>query len=96
MYIQLMHASEPTSAGSPNVRATISKWGNSLGLRIPRGLAEDAGLSEGSIVELRLENGRVVAEPVTVETLEALLTQVTAKNLHSEAWVDPPRGREIW
>jgi len=78
------------------MRATISKWGNSLGLRIPRGLAEDAGLAEGSLVELRVENGRLVAEPVTVENLEALLSKVTAKNRHDELFVDAPRGREAW
>jgi len=78
------------------MRATISKWGNSLGLRIPRGLAEDAGLAEGSLVELRVEDGRLVAEPVTVENLEALLSKVTAKNRHDELFVDAPRGREAW
>jgi|RhiMethySRZTD1v2_1073278.scaffolds.fasta_scaffold140796_3 antitoxin MazE len=78
------------------MRATISKWGNSLGLRIPRGLAEDAGLAEGSLVELRVEDGRLVAEPVTVENLEALLSKVTAKNRHDELFVDSPRGREAW
>ena len=78
------------------MRATISKWGNSLGLRIPRGLAEDAGLAEGSLVEFRVENGRLVAEPVTVENLEALLSKVTAKNRHDELFVDSPRGREAW
>jgi antitoxin MazE len=78
------------------VRATICKWGNSLGIRIPRGLAEDARLAEGSLVDLRLENGRIVAEPVNVEDLESLLAKVTAKNLHGELLADAPRGREVW
>jgi antitoxin MazE len=78
------------------MRATISKWGNSLGLRIPRGLAEDAGLTEGSVVELRVEDGRLVAEPVAVETLESLLARVTPRNRHRELLVDAPRGRETW
>ena len=78
------------------MRATVSRWGNSLGLRIPRGLAEDAGLAEGSIVELRLEDGRLVAEPVAVEKLEALLARVTSKNRHRELFIDSPRGRETW
>ena len=60
-----------TRSGESTMRATICKWGNSLGLRIPRGLAEDAGLTEGSVVELRLEDGRLVAEPVAVEKLDA-------------------------
>ena len=78
------------------MRATVCKWGNSLGLRIPRGLAQDAGLREGSLVELRVEEGRLVAEAVTVENLEALLAKVTTKNRHRELFVDSPRGREAW
>jgi len=78
------------------VRAIVSKWGNSLGLRIPRGLAEDAGLTDGSPIDLRVENGRLIVEPVTVENLDALLAKVTAKNLHGELLVDTPRGREVW
>ena len=78
------------------MRATVSKWGNSLGLRIPRGLAQDAGLAEGSVVELRVEDGRLIAEPVAVESLEALLSKVTTKNRHEELLIDAPRGREAW
>jgi antitoxin MazE len=78
------------------MRATISRWGNSLGLRIPRGLAEDAGLAEGSVIDLRVEDGRLIAEPVAVENLESLLAKVTPKNLHRELFVDSPRGRETW
>jgi antitoxin MazE len=85
-----------TRSGDSTMRATICKWGNSLGLRIPRGLAEDAGLTEGSVVELRLEDGRLVAEPVGVEKLDALLARVTSKNRHAELLVDSPRGRETW
>ena len=51
MYIHHM----VTRSREATMRATICKWGNSLGLRIPRGLAEDAGVTEGYIVELRLE-----------------------------------------
>ena len=78
------------------MQTTICKWGNSLGLRIPRGLAEDAGLAEGSVVELRLEDGRLVAEPLVVEKLATLLARVTPKNRHRELFVDSPRGRETW
>ena len=78
------------------MRATVSRWGNSLGLRIPRGIAEDAGLAEGSLLDLRVENGRLIAEPVVVEDLESLLAKVTPKNVRRELLVDSPRGREIW
>ena len=92
MYIR--HAA--TRSGESNMRATICKWGNSLGLRIPRGLAEDAGLADGSVVELRLEDGRIVGGPVVTEKLPALLARVTPKNRHRELFIDSPRGRETW
>ena len=34
------------------MRAQVKKWGNSLALRIPKALAEEAGLDSGSNVEL--------------------------------------------
>jgi antitoxin MazE len=78
------------------MRTTVSRWGNSLGLRIPRGLAKHAGLTEGSLIDLRVENGRLIAEPIAVETLDALLAKVSPENLHTELFVDTPRGREVW
>ena len=78
------------------MRVTISKWGNSLGIRIPRGLAEDARLTEGSTLDLRLENGRLVAEPVEDVTLGSLLAAVTPDNLHRLQPDDAPRGAESW
>ena len=79
------------------MRITVSKWGNSLGVRIPRALAEDAKIREGSTVDIRLEDGRLVAEPVPEEpTLESLLAGITPANLHDEQVTGRPRGREAW
>lgn len=78
------------------MRAMVSKWGNSLGIRIPRGLAQDARIAEGTAVELRVEDGRLVVEPLEAESLEALLARVTPENLHGEQLADAPVGREAW
>lgn len=79
------------------MRVTISKWGNSLGVRIPRSVAEDAGISDGSIMDVRFEDGRLIAVPVPDDvTLESLLADVTPDNLHDEQFVSRPRGRETW
>ena len=78
------------------MRATVSKWGNSLALRVPRGLAEDAHLAEGAEVELFVQDGRLVVEPVLVIRLETLLAGITPENLHDEHFTDAPRGREAW
>jgi len=78
-----MSRAEPSNFTGPlevRVRATICKWGNSLGIRVPRGLAEEAGLAEGSLVDLRVENGRIVAEPVTIEDLDSLLAKMGSES----------------
>src|SRR5262245_12275126 len=79
------------------VRVTVSKWGNSLGVRIPKGIAQDLGLIEGSVIDLRVEGGRLVAELVPSASLESLLARVTPRNLHGSLLDDDaPRGREAW
>ena len=43
---------------------TIAKWGNSLAVRIPPRFAETAGLSEGTVVDLKIQSGRLVVAPI--------------------------------
>ena len=76
----------------------IRKWGNSLGLRIPKSIAEQTGVKEGSAVELNVEDERLVITPVKVEAyrLADLLERVTDENLHGEIDTGDPVGREVW
>lgn len=80
------------------MRAKIAKWGNSLGLRIPRSLAESIRVSDGTTVELRLENGELVIRNVHEKkyTLDGLLEGVTESNLHGETDFGDAVGREAW
>jgi len=73
----------------------VQKWGNSLGIRIPKSLALKVGLIEGSEVDLDVENGHLVIKPKSA-TLDELLTQVTPENLHKEVPTGEPQGRESW
>ncbi len=44
---------------------TISKWGNSLGLRLSKSVAEEAGLKSGTYVGVRLlDNGCILITPL--------------------------------
>lgn len=45
------------------MKARVARWGNSLGIRIPRDVAGGVGLVEGSMVEIATENGRIVIDP---------------------------------
>jgi len=88
---------------SPTVRSLtvitkVQMWGNSLGLRIPKVLAEDIGVQEGGNVDLKVEGGRLVVEPVRAGRLDLanLLSQVTPENLHGETETGARVGRELW
>lgn len=74
----------------------ISKWGNSLALRIPAAFAEEAGIQSGTEVDLALEDGRLVITPRTLYVLDELLDGVTEQNRHTEVDTGPPEGLEAW
>jgi antitoxin MazE len=76
----------------------IQKWGNSLGLRIPKSFAEQAGVEAGSEVDLSLEDGELIVRPKRLPkfVLRDLLRGVTARNVHREVVTGEPVGREVW
>jgi antitoxin MazE len=80
------------------MRTRIQKWGNSLAVRIPKSFAAEAGLSDESLVDVRLVDGHLVVVPVApaAYTLEAMLVGVTDDNLHHEIPVEPAVGDEVW
>ena len=76
----------------------IQKWGNSLGLRIPKSFAKDAGVEEGSPVDISIEGDRLVIKPIRAAKyeLDDLLSRVRKDNLHDEIQTGDPVGREVW
>ena len=80
------------------MKARIQKWGNSLALRIPKSFATHSNIEQGSVVDLSLDNGRMIVEPAKEQaySLEELLVRVTKKNLHSEVDFGLPVGKEVW
>jgi len=80
------------------MQTKVQKWGNSLGLRIPKSFAQEAGVEAGSEVDLSVENGDLIVRPVRVPRyrLKDLLQGVTRKNIHEEVEFGDPVGREVW
>ena len=80
------------------MKTTVKRWGNSLALRIPRSVAAEAGVENGSTVDVRVEEGTMVVRPTSRVTydLKALLRKVTRSNLHGGVATGRPRGREAW
>jgi antitoxin MazE len=77
--------------------ATIQKWGNSLALRLPKTLADDANIAEGTRVELvRTAEGVLLkTRPKPSYRLSELLKGINAKNRHGETEWGRPSRREI-
>ncbi len=67
-----------------------------MGLRIPKTLAQEAHMKEGSPVDLRAERGRLVMRPVQRYRLADLLAAVTRTNRHAEVDTGARVGREAW
>ena len=76
----------------------VQRWGNSLAVRIPKPLADEAGLKVNSPVKLSLRDKKLVIAPVVKPalSLEQLLAQVTQDNLHREVDTGPALGGEAW
>ena len=78
--------------------STISRWGNSLAVRIPLAIAKQASLSEGDAVHLALNrDGGIVVRPARRRyDLSDLVAGITPKNLHRETDWGRPQGKESW
>ncbi len=76
----------------------LAKWGNSLALRIPKSVAEDAQLQEGQPVTVTVarRGGLVIKRARRKYRLSQLVSRITDKNRHEEAEWGEPQGREIW
>ena len=79
------------------MNARIQKWGNSLALRIPKALAQESHLTQGSTVDLHVDEGRLIIEPQCPPEyrLDDLLKKVTRKNTHGEVSAGSPVGKEV-
>ena len=68
------------------MQARVQKWGNSLAVRIPKSFASQSHLNQDSLVEMSVEDGKIILVPVPqpAMTLAELLEGVTTENLHGE------------
>jgi antitoxin MazE len=80
------------------MQTRLQKWGNSLGLRIPKSFAAEVGVEAGSEVDLMLRDGELRVRPMQSRrlSLAALLRKVTPTNRHDEIETGEPVGREVW
>jgi len=67
------------------MQTKVQTWGNSLGVRIPRGLAEKVGLKAGTEVSLTAKDGELDLRPSLPSRLKLadLLVGITPENIHA-------------
>lgn len=78
------------------MRSVLRKWGNSAALRVPSAVMEEASLKIDQPVDIRVEKGRIIVEPLgALEfSLDELLSGVTSENLHAGVDFGRPVGKE--
>ena len=76
-------------------RATVSRWGASLAIRIPKPVAEQWGIREGTVVDMVPRRDEVILRKRRYD-LENLVAGITPDNRHGEADWGAARGAEEW
>ena len=72
----------------------LQKWGNSVGVRLPKPMLEQVGLEEGTQVDVLVEGNHLVIRRKRLK-LADLLAQCKPENRPDPIDFGPPVGREI-
>ena len=80
------------------MQVRISKWGNSLAVRLPKQLAEQLGLTEGQTVDMSAAGAVLELKPAVAPIYrkydrEELIGQIDPQN-QPESFDDGPAGAE--
>jgi antitoxin MazE len=76
-------------------RVILGKWGGNLALRLPRDVAQTAGFTSGTPVEVEARQGEVVIRSVLPRyTLDELLEGVTPEEVRDAFQWGDDVGRE--
>ncbi len=79
------------------MKTTVRKWGNSLAVRIPKGISDDLCIKEGTDLEVFSREECLILKHVNNEySLKALLSLITDENIHEEVDTGGSKGREEW
>lgn len=79
--------------------ATISKWGNSKGLRLPKEIVNNLHLAIGDVVNIFVEDNRVIIEPRKKERVSYDINELIAKipkEYQANEEIVTRAGREEW
>ena len=76
----------------------VSKWGNSLAVRIPQTIVREARLAEGDRLSLDMadDGSLVLRSKHRKYSLEELVAKIKPTNRHDETDWGAPQGKESW
>ena len=81
---------------------TLTKWGNSVGIRISQSLLQRIGLGVGDQIEVDYQDGTIVLRPAaktqrTRVDVSSMIAKITAGTLPDVSEFDTqPLGSEVW
>ena len=79
------------------VKSKVVRWGNSLGIRIQKTVADQLQLSDGKEVDIKVTaRGLVITPSAPRYSLKSLMEKVDEKNIHRETETGSPIGAELW
>lgn len=81
-------------------KITISKWGNSSAIRLPKAVMDELGLKQGESIELSVKDGKGLIEParpkkITLEWIISETKRLGPENAPETVDWGPDRGSEI-
>ena len=71
----------------------VSRWGASLAIRIPKPIAEQWGVQEGSSIEIVPRGDQLVLRKKSYD-LAGMLAHIEPGSIHPEQDTGPAQGRE--
>lgn len=80
------------------MQAQVQKWGNSLGVRIPKAYALQLGVTQGVSVTMEVRHGALLVrpQPKARYRLANLLADMAPGSRHAEVPTGKVQGREMW
>jgi len=78
----------------------VARWGNSLGFRIPRGIADSLNIRAGDALELAPAEGGLLLKKAAGSgkryALADILDSFATSSVHPEIDFGAPQGDEAW
>jgi antitoxin MazE len=76
----------------------LKRWGNSLGVRLPKRITEQARVADGQLFSITLKGSSIVLTPTQApqNKLSVLLRGITPELVGGEHNTGPAVGREIY